>query len=93
MKNIIELLYDESARNNPEHEPDSLYTRMYNIRREKVHMLCDSMTKEQNALLDAYAIANENTEKIIQRENFRYAFYLGAQFMAELTESKEVFLK
>lgn len=94
MKGVLELLYNESQRHigMDNHAPDSVYARTFNIKRENLRMLNESLSEEQKVLLDAYTSANAKTDGILYFENFCHAFYLGVQLATELAQ-KEVLPK
>ena len=91
METILELLYDLPR--GKIHEQDSPFVRTARIKNENMEMLNDTLTDEQKELLDAYFDADTRIEGMISLDRFRYAFHLGAQFMAEILEGKEEVLK
>lgn len=86
MKNVLELLYDHPGKT---YEQDSPFVRTARIKNELMEMLTDGMTDEQKELLDACFEADARNEGTINFEQFRYAFHLGAELMAELTEGRD----
>lgn len=94
MKNVLELFYDQpNGWDGIAHGQDSPFVRTARIKNENMEMLNDTMTDEQKQLLEAYFNADTKIEGMIHFDQFRYAFHLGAQLMAELMEGKEELLK
>lgn len=90
MENILEILFDQPG---VIHEQDSPFVRTARIKNENMEMLNATMTSEQKELLDAYFDADTRIGGIMEMNRFRYAFHLGAQFMAEIIQGKEELLK
>ena len=91
MKNVLELFYDQPT--GEIHSQDSHFVRTARIKNENWEMLRESLTAEQKALLEAYFDADAKIEDMIGFNQFRYAFHLGAQLMAEMTKGREELLK
>jgi len=89
MENILELLFDQPSQHYGQNSP---FVRTARIKNENMEMLNATMTEEQKDLLNAYFDADTKIEDIMNFERFRYAFHLGAQFMAELIEGRKELL-
>lgn len=87
MENILEILYSLSG--GQKHEKDAAFTRTARIKAENLELLTASMTDEQKGLLEAYFDADTKVELMMDFDQFRFAFHLGAQLMKELIEGKQ----
>ena len=87
MENILEMLYDLPREKT--HGPDSPFVRAARIKSENLELLTDSLTGEQEDLLEAYLGANGKVEDMMNFDRFRFAFHFGAQLMAELIKGRE----
>lgn len=81
------MLYDLPR--DKRHGPDSPFVRAARVKNENLELLNASMTDEQKEWLEAYFDADSEIVDIIEFDRFRFAFHLGAQIMAELTEGGE----
>lgn len=90
MKNILELLYDQPGGVQSQESP---FVRTTRIKNENMEMLKDTLSDEQKELLNAYFDADTKMLEIMNFDQFRYVYHLGAQLMSELIEGKEELLK
>ena len=87
MEHILRMLYDLPR--DKKHGPDSPFVRAARIKNENLELLDASMTDKQKEWMEACFDADSEIVDIIDFDRFRFAFHLGAQFMAELIEGKE----
>ncbi len=94
MKNVLELLYDASVNwGGGMHPQDSPFVKTARIANQNMELLQESLSEEQKEWLDAYFDADTILQGMINADQFRYAFHLGAQLMAEIIAGKEELLK
>jgi hypothetical protein len=93
MKNIVELLYDSlNVFQDKMREPDSAFGKATQSKRETLSRLMATLSDTQKQWLEAYFEADAQTGWILDVEQFRYAFHLGAQMALELERGRTILL-